>query len=134
MNSKELFNLTQDLIEMMEIAKVEASTIKIEENVDGYHFVHCGEQEYINPKYISFLEQRQITQLGKFIRMYPTLTEEDLAVLLTDNRSRYPVIYDVMCTIPNLIEEAKSHNEDKHLPYIYLGFKRAREKENGINV
>ena len=133
MTSKELFNLTQDLVEIIEIAKIEARSIKMPNCEKEFRFVHCGDKEYINPKYISFEAQCQIIQLGKFVKMYPTITNEDLAMILIENRSNCGIMLDAFNTIPNFVEEARSHKEEKHLLFLYFGIKQTIEKENNLS-
>ena len=54
MDSKRLFDLCIELIERMEIAHKEAQLIHMGEGDSDLFFIHDGDRELVNPRYLSF--------------------------------------------------------------------------------
>ena len=60
MTNEKLFDLTDELLDKMEIAKEEAKELKMQIGDKDFPFVHIEEKEYVNPKYLPFEYQIQI--------------------------------------------------------------------------
>ena len=117
MTDKEVFDLAQELLGHMDIAAKEAKGLKINPGDSEFVFVHIGNKEYVNPKYLSFVDHYKIVQLGKFLRNNPDVDDKVLKRILTLNKSRFSILIDVCEKINNLVQEIKSHDDEKYIPY-----------------
>ena len=131
MTNEKLFDLTEELLERMEFAKEEAKELKMQIGDKDFPFVHVGEKEYVNPKYLSFEYQIQIIALNRFVKEH-NIKQEDLNKILSMCKTRFSVLIDLNKTIPNLVQEIKNHKDEKFIPYFYFGLKNTIEKENTI--
>ena len=134
MRNEKLFDLVQELLERMEIAKKEAQDIKMNDGDSMFYFVHCGENEYVNPNFLSFVDQCKIIQLTKFLKEHPEIKDEDLKTMLWMHKMRCGILIDVYNTVENLITEARTHNDEKYISYLYFGLKQNQQKENNTSV
>lgn len=132
MTNEKLFNLVDELLERMEIAKKEAEGLKMNSCDTQFPFVHVGDKEYVNPKYLSFEDHCKIVQLYKFLKEYSEIKEEDLIKILYINKTRFAVLIEVQKLIPNLVQECRMHNDEKYIPFLYFGL--MQNKENNINA
>ncbi|MBO5955014.1 MAG: hypothetical protein J6Q13_03510 [Clostridia bacterium] len=131
MTNEKLFNLTDELLEKIEVAKEQAKELKILSGDKDFPFVHIGEKEYVNPKYLPFEYQIQIIALNRFVKEH-NIKQEDLNKILSMCKTRFYVLIDVNKIIPNLVQEIKAHKDEKFIPYFYFGLKNTMEKENTI--
>ena len=132
MTNETLFNLTEELQQRIEIAKQNAKRLEVKSGDIHFPFVHIGDKEYINPKYLPFEYQLQIIQLGEFLREHCEIKQEDLNKILTRCKTRFAVLVDVNRVVENLVKEFRLNKDEKHVPYLYFGLKQ--NKENNINV
>lgn len=123
MTYEKLFNLAEELLERMEIAKKEAQDIKMNACDYGFYFVHCGDKEYVNPKYLSFENHCKIVQLCKFLNDHKKITNDDLIKILKMNKSRFEILIEVYEVVPNLADLARMKNDEKFISYLYAGNK-----------
>lgn len=131
MTNEKLFDLTDELLDKMEIAKEEAKELKMQIGDKDFPFVHIEEKEYVNPKYLPFEYQIQIIALTRFVKEH-NIKQEDLNKILSMCKTRFSVLIDLNKTIPNLVQEIKNHKDEKFIPYFYFGLKNTIEKENEI--
>ena len=129
LSSKEVFDLAQELLDRMDIAIKEAEGLKVNECDKVFPFVHIGDNEYVNPKYLSFDDHFKIVQLCKFVRKNKELGSEDLNSILSMNESRFGVLLDVNKVIPNLVDEIRVHDDEKYISYMYFGLRQSKVKE-----
>ena len=95
-------------------------------------FVHIGEKEYVNPKYLSFEDHFKIVHLCKLVRENPDMTNQDLEELLNMCVGRFKILIDVHDEVPNLVDEIRHHDDEKYVSYLYFGLKQ--NKANNINI
>lgn len=131
MSNEKLFNLIEELLEKMEMANEEAKNLEIFKGDVDFPFIHVGEAEYVNPKYLPFEYQVQIIALNRFVKQH-NLKQEDLNKILSMCKTRFAVLIDVNKTIPNLVKEIKTHKDEKFIPYFYFGLKQNKKEENVI--
>lgn len=134
MTDQKIFDLAQELLEHMDVAKQEAEGLKINPADSEFVFVHIGDKEYVNPKYLSFVDHYKIVQLGKFLRNNPSVDDEILTKVLSLNKERFSILIEVQNNVPNLVQEIKAHDDEKYISYLYFGIKFGQHKENIINV
>ena len=134
MTKEKLNELVEELKTRISFAKEEAKGIKINLKAAGLHFVHYNKKEFVHPNYISFDKQLEIIQLGKLLRKHQDITEEDLYELLNQDDSEFKFLAEVVSTIPNFIEEARGHEDDKYLPYTYFNKVLFSSKAENVSV
>ena len=134
MTSEKIFEYAQELIGYMDIAQKEAEGLKMNPGDSEFIFVHIGNKEYVNPKYLSFVDHYKIVQLGKFLRNNPSVDDEALTQILSMNKSRFSILIEVQKVIPNLVQEMRTHKDEKFISYLYFGIKFGAQKENSINA
>ena len=132
MTNEKLLELEKELLERMEVAKFDSIDLEINPLDYEFAFVHVGDKEYVNPKYISFADQLKIVQLIKFVKAHENLKEEDLLKILWKGKMQFGFLIDVCETIPNIMQEINSHKDEKHIAYLYFGLKNTTGKENLI--
>ena len=131
MSNEKLFELTEELLEIMECAKERAKSLEMFKGDVDFPFVHIDDKEYVNPKYLPFAYQIQIIALNRFVKQH-NLKQEDLNKILGMCKTRFAVLIDVNKTIPNLVKEIKTHKDEKFIPYFYFGLKQNQKEENVI--
>ena len=132
MTNEKLFGLTEELLERVEIAKKEARLLKVNPEDKKFPFIHIGEKEYVNPKYLPFEYHCQFVQLFKFVRDYEGLKQEDLNKILSMCKTRFAVLINLNNVVENLVKEIRAHNDEKYISYMYFGLNK--NKEEGIKV
>ena len=132
MTNEKLYDLTQELQQRIEIAKQDAKGLEVKSGDMLFPFVHVGDKEYVNPKFLPFEYQFQIIQLGEFLKEHREVKQEDLNKILTMCKTRFAVLVDVNKVVENLVREFRANTDEKHVPYLYFGLKQ--NKENNINI
>ncbi len=132
MTNEKLFELTEELLERIEYAKQEAKGLNVNSRDVMFPFVHIEDREYVNPKYLPFESQVQIIALKRFVKEH-NLKQEDLNKILSMCKTRFSILIDVNKTIPNLVQEIKTHNDEKFIPYFYFGLTQNKKEEN-VNI
>ena len=133
MEGKRIFDLAEELIDWLKIAHVDASKVKIEKGSDNLFFVHDGDKEYVNPKYLSLDKQFEINQLADFVRLHNDIDEDSLKKILCQNRTMFQFLMEVISVVPNFVQESRSHTDEKYLSYTYAANKMYPvEKETGL--
>ena len=122
-----VFNLLPEVTERMVYASVEAEKLGNKDFDDSFNFVHIDDKEYINPKLISFENQFKIIAFYRFLKDHPNITNRTLKEIIA--YYPYEIIKDVCKIIPNIIEECKTHNDEKYIPYLYFGLKQSQENK-----
>ena len=129
MSNETLFELTEELLEELEVAKQQAKSLEMCKADADFPFVHISEKEYVNPKYLPFECQIQILALNRFVKQH-NLKQENLNKILSMCKTRFAVLIDLNKTIPNLVKEIKMHKDEKFIPYFYFGLKQTKNEEN----
>ena len=130
MRLERIFDLSNELLERMEIAKKEASLIKIDQGNESFHFVHAGDKEYINPKILPLVDHCKIVQLTKFLRENEDVDKKILDKILSMNKTRFEVLIDVVKYVPFILDVVKDNKDEKFMSYLYIGNKMT-EMEKG---
>lgn len=133
MDIEQIFNLTVELIETVDIAHKEAKNIKIDLGGEFSNFVLCDDKEYVHPKYLTFEQQREIIQLCQFVKMHKSITNEELSEILKGHVSKFNFLKEVVEAIPNFVEEARLHDDYKYMPYTYFNIKYFSGKETQLS-
>ena len=134
MTNEKLFYLTQELLERMEIAKKEAADLDKKFVESDLSFVHIEDKEYVNPKLLPFVDHFKIVQLCKFLCFHNEIKEDDLLKILRMNKLRFQTLIKLKNVIPNLIDEARKHKDEKYISYLYVGLNQNNKKEKGLNI
>ena len=134
MNGERIFNLCIELIERMEVANKEGKTIKMKDVDKDFFFVHDGEKEYVNPRYLSFEKHCEIKQLSDFVRLHADIDDEILKEILKMNKTRLQFLIEVQSVVPNLVEEIRNHDDERYVSYLYATNKMYSEKQNSLSL
>lgn len=132
MTNEKLYNLTYELLDLMENAIENAENLKVSEADMVFAFVHAGDKEYVNPNYISFEDQLKLIQLKNFVKKHPELSDEDLKQIFWLFKTEFAFFIDVQNVIPNLIAEINAHKDDKHVAYLYFGLTQTKDRETSM--
>ncbi len=128
-----VFDLLPELAKRMTEASIKAQEMQDIQCDNEFYFVHIGDKEYVNPKYISFEDQFKIIEFVRFIKEHPNLTNRTLKELFAQG-DKFDLLQDVYKIIPNIIDEIKIHEDEKYIPYLYFGLKRNQQYVNNVNV
>ena len=132
MTNEKLLELEKELLERMEVAKFESIDLQMNPLDYEFAFVHVGDKEYVNPKHISFADQLKIAQLIKFVKSHENLNEEDLIKILWKGKMHFAFLIDVCETIPNIMQEIRTHKDEKYIAYLYFGLKQTKDRETSM--
>ena len=119
MTNEKLFDLVEELIEMVKVARLEATDLNVPLGWEKSVVLHIGEKQYVNPKIVPFQLQCEIIQLCNFVRAHKELTEDDLHQILITNKFYLGELLKVQKKVGNLIQEIYCKNEEKHVPLLY---------------
>ena len=119
MDAKRVFDLAVELIDRIEVAHEESTMINISKNDDELFFVHDGNKEFVNPKHLSLAKHCEIKQLANFVRLYRDIDEENLSHILGMNKTKFQFLIEVKSVVPNLVEEIRTHDDEKYISYLY---------------
>ena len=86
MENEKLFDLVEELIEMVKVARLEATDLNVPVGWEKSVVLRIGEKQYVNPKIVPFQLQCEIIQLSKFVRAHKELTEDELHQILVTNK------------------------------------------------
>lgn len=132
MDCKRVFDLSVELIERMDIAHKEAQFIHMGEGDRDLFFIHDGDRELVNPRYLSFEKHCEIVQLSKFVRQCRDIDSESLKKILGMNKTKFQFLIEVESVVPNLVEEIRGHEDEKYISYLYAANKMFSNKEKGL--
>ncbi len=135
MDIKRIHDLAIELIDWVNVAHEEAEMVDVKMVDEELFFIHDGDNEYINPKHLPLAKQFEIKQLAKFVRLYRDVDEDSLRLILAQNATKFQLLRDVQETVPNLVEEIRSTNDNKKISYLYAVHKMyPHTKENGLGL
>ena len=118
-----VFDLLPELTERMAEATIQAHLIRGIKCDNEFYFIHIGDKEYVNPQYLSFEDQFKIIEFVRFLKEHPNLNNRTLKEIFAQGDKFY-LLKDVYKTIPNILCEARSHDDEKYIPYLYFGLKQ----------
>ena len=127
-----VFDLLPELAERMAEASIQAQEMKNIKCDSEFYFVHIGDKEYVNPKHMSFEDQLKIMQFVEFLKKHPTVNKRTLKEIFAMS-GRFELLKDLCKIIPNVIEEANTHDDEKYIPYLYFGLKQTYQNQNMLN-
>lgn len=129
MSAKRMVELAEELHKMMLKGVKQAEKLDVPISNDKNYFVTYKGKEYVNPKHFRVHQQMKVVQLCRFVRAHPEIQESDLRIILNLCQFQFSLYRDIQRLIPNLVEEIRSHDDEKYICGMYSAIKVFREQE-----
>ena len=120
--------MSKELIGKVKQARDLASKIKVDET-EQTNFVHIDGKIYMNQKLFPISNHFEVVALCEFIKEHEEIDADTLDSILLCNAFYFSLLKDVFDTIPNLIEEVRSHDDEKYIPFQYVGMKLFEDRK-----